>query len=213
MKIPFTQGQFLEVFKNYNNAVFPAQVLFYLIAVLVIYLIIKKPRTSGKVITYCLAFFWLWMGIVYHLIFFTTINKAAYLFGVLFILEAIFLLTYSYKLTYTFSFNVRSSISALLIFYALIAYPVIGIFLDHAYPYAPTFGLPCPTTIFTFGILLLAENKVTRILLVIPLLWSLVGTSAALNLDFYEDYGMLVAGVISAAFIFRSPKFRLSEYR
>jgi len=57
--------------------------------------------------------------------------------------------------------------------------------------------LPCPTTIFTFGVLLFANKKVPPHLLFIPLLWSVIGFTAALNLTIYEDIGLLVAGLIT----------------
>ena len=49
----------------------------------------------------------------------------------------------------------------------------------------PLFGVaPCPTTIFTIGMLLLARGGWVVWLSIIPLLWSLVGLAAALQLGF-----------------------------
>ena len=75
MKPPFTIEQFLEVFKNYNEGVFPMQILFYLMGIIAIYLALKPNAHSNKIISSIMAFFWLWMGVVYHLIYFTEINK------------------------------------------------------------------------------------------------------------------------------------------
>jgi hypothetical protein len=77
MKLPFTVQQFLEVFKDYNLAVYPMQVIFYVFAATVIFLLFKKSAPAGKIINGILSFLWLWMGIVYHILFFTAINKAA----------------------------------------------------------------------------------------------------------------------------------------
>ena len=66
----------------------------------------------------------------------------------------------------------------------------------HTYPSNPTFGLPCPTTIFTFGILIWTVKKIQIYVVIIPLLWSLIGFSAALNLGVKEDFGLLIAGVL-----------------
>jgi hypothetical protein len=66
----------------------------------------------------------------------------------------------------------------------------------------PVFGVaPCPTTIFTFGILLWTTDRVPKYLLVIPLLWALVGTFAALSLGIPEDYALPVAALISLALL------------
>jgi hypothetical protein len=72
---------------------------------------------------------------------------------------------------------------------------VLGQLSGHSYPYSPTFGLPCPTTIFTFGILLFADKKFNILLLLIPLIWSVIGFGAALNFSVFEDYGLLIAGI------------------
>ena len=48
IKTPFTLDQFLDVFKQYNEAVFPAQILFYLVALAAMYLAIKPTATSDR---------------------------------------------------------------------------------------------------------------------------------------------------------------------
>ena len=96
MKPPFTLEQFLTVFRNYNQQVFPMQAMFYLISAFAIYLIIKPNSKSNKIISIILAFLWMWMGFVYHIIFFITINKAAYLFGALFIVQGVLFLIFEF---------------------------------------------------------------------------------------------------------------------
>lgn len=59
----------------------------------------------------------------------------------------------------------------------------------------------CPTTIFTFGTLLWAENRVSVGLLLVPLGWSLLGTTAAVMLGMTEDLGLTGAVVIGTALI------------
>ncbi|MFZ2899375.1 MAG: DUF6064 family protein [Saprospiraceae bacterium] len=206
MKLPFTTEQFLEVFRNYNQTVFPAQIILYLLAGLALYFSFKKPApNSGKVIAAILAFFWLWMGIVYHLLFFTKINPAANVFGALFIVQGGLFFLYEFpkrRLSFSFRKDLRGWAGGALILFALVVYPVIGYFTGHVYPASPTFGLPCPTTIFTFGMLLWVERKPPVLVLVIPLLWSVVGFSAALTLGIMEDAGLLVSGLITAGLAF-----------
>lgn len=87
--------------------------------------------------------------------------------------------------------------------YALIFYPIIGTLAGHGYPNGPTFGLPCPTTIATFGFLLWVRGRVPWWLLVIPAAWSLLGFSAAFQLGMAEDYGLLVAGLVGTLAVLR----------
>ncbi|MFZ0750450.1 MAG: DUF6064 family protein, partial [Pyrinomonadaceae bacterium] len=76
--IPFTVDQFLNVFARYNEAVWPAQIVLYAIALCAIGLAIQRSSDFSRSIAFLLSVLWLWSGIVYHLIFFSRINPAAY---------------------------------------------------------------------------------------------------------------------------------------
>jgi hypothetical protein len=204
MKPPFTVEQFFEVFKNYNETVFPMQIIFYLISAVVIYLVIKPNPISDKIISIILSFFWLWMGIAYHLIFFTTINKAAYLFGGLFITQGILFLVFGVfqnKLSFNFNKDIYGITGISLIIIALVIYPIAGYFFGHIYPSSPTFGLPCPTTIFTFGFLLFNNKKCPVTIIIIPFVWAVVGFTAAIQFGVFEDTGLLVASLITTSLL------------
>jgi hypothetical protein len=88
MKLPFTTEQFLGVFTNYNETIFPLQILLYVFAGAIIYFVVRKRKGGNKRVNLILTFLWFWMGIVYHIVFFSTINKAAYVFGALFVVQA-----------------------------------------------------------------------------------------------------------------------------
>jgi hypothetical protein len=204
MSLPFSGEQFFSVFEKYNLSVWPMQVVLVLMAILAVILSIRKTDPSDKIIGMILGFLWLWIGIVYHLACFTTINKAAYLFGALYIIQGlIFILVGGLKSELSFKFQSKSYgiVGSLFILYALIIYPAVGYVLGHVYPQSPTFGLPCPTTIFTFGLLLWTEKAVPKYFLIIPLVWSIIGFGAALSLGVIEDYGLLIAGVLGSNLI------------
>jgi hypothetical protein len=205
MKTPFTVEQFLAVMGQYNQAVWPMQVIMYFLAVAALVMIFIKFKDADKILFGILSFFWLWMGIAYHLAFFTSINKAAFAFGGLFIIQGIlFMLQATRKDTPGMSFRINyfSATGILFIIYGLIIYPLLGPALGHSYPNAPTFGLPCPTTIFTFGILLLIHSRFPNYLLIIPLTWSIIGFLAAVNFGIFEDTGLLVAGIGGSVLLF-----------
>ena len=209
--IPFSIEEFLSVFEQYNLSVWPMQVFLYLLAVIALILVFIQKDQTNKVINSILAFFWLWMGIVYHLFNFSSINKAAYLFGVLFIVQG-GLFAYvgffrSEKLKYQFTLDFTTILGMLFILYALVIYPILAHSLGHIYPVTPTFGLPCPTTIFTFGILLFSIQRIPWYILLIPFLWSFIGFSAAMHLTIKEDFGLVVAGVLgTVALLFFKPR-------
>ena len=203
--LPFTIDQFFGVFEQYNQAIWPIHIFAYILGIAAIFLTVKKTRYSNQAISVILACFWAWMGIVYHLMYFRTINGAALGFGVLFIIQAIVWLVFGVirpKLSFQLNTNPYVLTGILLIVYAMLVYPILGTLLGHGYPRSPSFGVaPCPTTIFSFGLLLLTSAKVPKSVLVIPFLWSLLGFTASFLLGVHEDIGLVVAGVLSVGLL------------
>ncbi len=203
MKIPFTVEQFFDIFGSYNNAIWPSQIVAYILGIFVLALALRENRLSSRIISGILALFWIWMGVFYHIVQFSVINPAAWLFGIFYILQGLlfFLIgTILGRIVFRFILKPLPIIGGCFILYAMVVYPLLGISFGHSYPRSPMFGVaPCPTTIFTFGILLWAIKSVPVYLLVIPLLWSIVGMSAAVNLRVTQDYGLVVAGVLGTA--------------
>ena len=200
MRIPFTTDQFLDVFRQYNQAVWPAQWALHVLALIAVLLLFRDSRWAGRWISGVLAVLWLWMGAVYHLIFFRPINPAAIIFGALFVAQAALFAwagVWQGRLTFRARPEPTCVLAGLLLVYALVLYPMLGRALGHVYPAAPTFGLPCPTTLFTIGVLMLATPAVPRVLLLVPLLWVVVGTSGAVQLGMREDFGLLAAGLVA----------------
>lgn len=205
MRIPFTVEQFFDIFGTYNTAIWPAQVLAYGLGMVALALAFRESQMSTRIISGILALFWTWMGIFYHIVHFSVINPAAWIFGIAFVLQALLFLlvgTIFRRPAFRFTLKPLPIVGACFILYATVIYPLLGISLGHSYPRSPIFGVtPCPTTIFTFGVLLWASKPVPVYLLVIPLLWSIVGMSAAVNLRVPQDYGLLVAGVLGTVLI------------
>jgi hypothetical protein len=203
--LPFTIDQFFGVFAAYNVAIWPAQVVAYGVAALALWGIAAKRPWGGRVAASVLAIFWLWNGIAYQLLFFVAINPAAYLFGAAFILQGLLFLAYGViadRLALRFRGGWRGALALALIVYAAVAYEVLGHFTGHGWPRAPLFGVaPCPTTIFTFGMLMLSIRPLPAFLLAVPLLWAAVGSTGAVLLGVPEDLGLAVAGLIGAGLL------------
>jgi hypothetical protein len=203
--LPFTIEQFLGVFEQYNQAIWPMHIVDYLLGLAILALTITKIRFADQIISVILAGFWVWMGIVYHIGYFRIINPAALGFGLLFLVQGGLWLYYGVvrpKLAFHIGMNPYAVIGLVLIGYAMLIYPLIGTLLGHGYPHSPSFGVaPCPTTIFTFGLLLMTTTRVPRLVLVIPFIWALIGFVAALSLGIREDIGLLVAGALCVALL------------
>ncbi|MGC1172990.1 DUF6064 family protein [Polaromonas sp.] len=198
MQLPFTNEQFFGVFRLYNSTVWPAQVFLVLLAVLAIVFIALRRLWSGAAVSAVLALLWVWLGAAYHLAFFARINPVAYGFGALSIAGGLLFAWHGVicrRFEFAFDRSFRTALGIALLAFALVVYPVWSTLAGHGYPELPTFGLPCPTTIFTIGVLALASGARLRAVLAVPILWSLVGGQAAFLLDVKPDLGLLVAGV------------------
>jgi hypothetical protein len=205
LKMPFTVEQFFAVFGQYNTAIWPAQIIAFILGIAAIVFALRKSRHSSEMISGILSLFWIWMGFFYHIVFFRAINPIAFIFGLFFIFQGLLFLYTGIimkKLSFQYKNNASQIIGIFFIVYAMILYPLIGLSFGHTYPDAPMFGVaPCPTTIFTFGLLLLTIKKIPCYLLIIPFLWSVIGVSAAINLQVPQDFGLIVAGILGTFLI------------
>lgn len=213
MSLPFSADQFFQVFRLYNTSVWPAQIILYAIGATAIALALRGRRGDSRIVAAILAFLWLWMALVYHLAFFRGINPAAVLFAALFVAEALLLLWHGVwlsRLQFKFAYNHAAAIGAVLIMYAMIGYPLLGATLGQVFPAIPTFGVPCPTTIFTFGLLLWSASSIVPTIATIPILWAIVATQAALQLEVREDWGLTAAAVIVLGVLAARHRFHFS---
>ena len=209
METPFTTEQFFEVFEKYNASVFPAQIIFIGLGIAAMVYLHKSGKSGNSFITAFLASLWLWIGIVYHFGFFTSINKAAYGFGILFLLQGLFFVRELFKkrLEFGFKSNIQSRLGYIFIVFGLLLYPVIGYLLSGDLDTIISLGLPCPTTILTFGFLILADSHFPKYLLIIPTLWAIIGTFAAVNFGVYQDFVMPVAALIANVYLLKKIRY------
>lgn len=202
--MPFTIVEFFSVFAQYNEAIWPLQLVVYLAGAVAVGVVFWKSPPAAAIITLILAAMWAVNGIGYHWLFFADINPAARVFAALFVIQALGLVLSTLvfpDLRFAASGDARSAAGLVAIAFAAIVYPIWGWLAGHAYPSVPMFGVaPCPTTIFTIGILLLGTWQVTRWLLIIPVLWSAIGGSAAIFLGVPQDFGLIATLLISLAF-------------
>ncbi len=204
MKTPFTTEQFFQIFEKYNTSVFPAQIVILLLGLLMLWMAVSRKAGKDKTIAGILGGLWIWMGAVYQIGFFAVINPPAYAFGSLFILQGIFMMVESFgrkKLEFNYYGSLKNYLALFFIVFGLIVYPAISLFLAGRISHIISFGLPCPATIVTFGFFMLADKKFSRYLLIIPTLWALIGTTAAVNFGVYQDFILIVTAIVANIFI------------
>lgn len=199
--LPFTAQQFFDVFRNYNEAIWPAQFVLNAIAVIAALAAyranLRQSRRAAQTANVLIAILWLWTGVVYHGMFFRTITPAGGMFAAFFVAEAAVLLFSAWRVSpVSRASNASLAAGTALIAYALVLYPAIGFVLGQRYPEVPSFGAPCPMTIFTFGIICLLPLNVPRIAVVIPVLWAVLGLSAAVSFGVRQDVGLPASAAV-----------------
>lgn len=205
--LPFSQTQFFDVFETYNRAIWPVQIAAYVVAAIALWSALSRRDSAVRVGVMALALLWAWTGAIYHIGYFARINQAAWLFGLLFLVQAALLAVAAVRRDFAFAWRGPQATAAwALIAYAVALYPLLNAQLGHAYPRAPSFGVtPCPLTIFTFGFLLLSRDRVPWWLLAAPAVWSLIGGSAAVLLDVPADLALPVAAAVAVTLNMRKP--------
>ena len=197
MLIPFTRDQFFGAFSAYNQAIWPAQIGLLLGAVVIAGVAWRQepPRWTAL----ALSGLWIWTAAVYHIGFFVAVTSAAYLFAAGFAAQAALIAWHGPRMEKLQLGRPREpgarALGWALVLYGIVGYPVIALLAGQRYPAMPTFGAPCPATIFTLGVLCWTRRPIPWTLLAIPLAWSLIATSAALAFGVVEDLALPLAAV------------------
>ena len=201
--MPFTTETFLAIFRRYNQAIWPFQWVLYALAIVAVVAAVRGGRSSSRTASAILAALWVWVGAAF---FFPQANPVSTIYGLVFIAEG-FLIAWMGvarpKIEFVVRLDTAGVAGSLLIAYGLVLYPLLGYAVGHRYPDAPTFGVPCPTTIFTFGLLLWSGLPRARALFAIPALWAVLGISAAIQFGMLEDIGLVVAAAAALIIVLR----------
>ena len=204
MQLPFTTEQFFDLFVAYNEALWPAVVALWIASTVVVVLRLSARHQHDRWVSALLVGHWAWSALAYHMAFFTRINPAAWLFAALFLGQAVLFFRVGVvqrRLSFAPWGTAWAPLAWGLIVYSL-AYPAVNAFDHRSLLRIPTFGLPCPTTIFTAGVLMLATPRCWS-LSVVPVIWAVIGGSATLLLGVYADVALPVAGIALAIFSVR----------
>lgn len=212
----FTEAILLGGFAKYNNANWPMQIVAYLLVFIVLFFAIKRTRHSDRLIAAVLAFFWLWIGLRFWLPFSANMPPF-YAVAALFIIQGALFLVEVIKpsISYRISTDIYSLTGIVLILYAMVGFPVGAYLVGHIYPQMGMVGMfPCPTVLFTCGLLLCTNSKVQKYMLIIPLLWGFAGVYWT-TVGLVEGAGVVVGAVVATAMIvYRDSKaMEASAYR
>jgi hypothetical protein len=203
--MPFTTEQFFDVFREYNSSVFPFQIIIPVLSLVIIFILRLRNRNIVKITGGFLSLLWIWIGYIYHIRFFSGINNAAYIFGALFVIQGIlFFIEFIFrnKIELNFENKFNNYTAYILLLFGVILYPAIGLITGKSLDITITMGLPCPSVIYTFGILIFAGKSLPKYLLIIPVLWAFIGFFAALKFGVYQDIALPVSAILTITIIY-----------
>ena len=214
--LSFSIEKFYLVLESYNLAIWPIQVFAYILAGLSLFFIFKPTKYSSKIVLSILSFFWLFNGIVFGFIYWAPSHTFGYIFGISCVLQGLMFIHGIWKFDITTGYpNITDTlIGILFVLYAAVGYQILGYYLGHIYPvFFPVGLVPCPTTIFTFGLFLIISKKISVKYYIIPLIISLGGFMVVPK-GIYEDIGLIIVGILGTILIIRrNAQFKIKDIK
>lgn len=181
---------------RYNNHYRLMLPINYSLCIMAILALLRKTEYSSRIVTSVLAVLWLWTGVVFNGLVFSEISPRAVIFAAVFVVESMLLVFYGFyksELIFRVRADLIGAVGWASILYGLLGYPLIASLLGRGYPQSLVVGLaPCPTVVFTLGLLFWSERRLTKAILVIPLFYALVGGAMVSSKGIVEDLGMII---------------------
>ena len=197
--------QFFAMWAQANTALWPMDLLWYAAAIAAIILAIRPVRGSSRLIAAFLAIYYVWLAIVFFGIYYTPLNDHSPAFAAMFALGGVLFFVAGVirrDLEFQPKRDLLGVTGGVFILYAL-AYPLIDALTGHEFPAAPVFGVaPCPSAIFTAGLLLWTRPGMPMYVLVVPLVWLMAQAPAeALAMGVVADVARVPIGVVTTALL------------
>lgn len=195
--LPYTAEILFSSFAQYNAGLWPLPVLALALTLGAILLTLRPVRGGGRATGTLLAAAWLWTGIGWEIWYFARLNFAAPLYGALFVVEGLLLIWLVIRRRIAFRFRAGPfGSTGLALALVALAWPLIDRLFGQTFPTERVVGLaPAPTTVLTFGLLLLAEGRTRLHLAIIPLLSSLLAGATAWILWIPQDLALPAIGL------------------
>lgn len=176
--LPYGDDVLFALYRRFLLELWPIALPLAVLTVAALPAALRFGTAGARFAAIVMGFAWIWVGAVFHLQYFATINFAAPVYGWLFVLQGLLILGHGVRhprFTLTPTFGHRRASALLVITFAVIAYPVLDQ-LDgaSAWPLRLVALAPAPTALFTLGLLALAEQRIPTGLWIIPVGWSAV---------------------------------------
>jgi hypothetical protein len=195
-----------RIVEAYLARIWPAQIIFYVVAMLLTgWLLLKPGRVQSRLTKLYLSIAFAWNGVMFFIVLapgITGDSYGNYLFGTLFTVVALLFAVDLFRQRMEFlppTHGWRAYATWTMIGLVL-CYPLIGLALGHELTSLIVPGtMPCPTTAFALILLTTALPRVDRVAYVLLLLWAipLPPFIQIPKYGVYEDAVMFASGVYS----------------
>jgi Family of unknown function (DUF6064) len=214
--LPFSRSELLDGLARYNAVYWPVEIGAFALGIAITALLIRNSAAFMRTACLGLALMWIWTAIAYFWIEFANISRAGQFLAPFFVFQGLLLVKVGLsggKLRQQCRFDWPTTLGAVMIGFALLAYPLIGLFAGFDFASLPMFGVtPASLTLFTLGVFLMADRVFPRALWMLPLLWTIVGGAAALIFGFPQDLALLASAVLAVTAIWkRLPDEQLAQ--
>jgi hypothetical protein len=173
----FSREALYSVFESYNADIWPLQLVWAVLAVMVFLLLRRGDPGSQRIALGIFGGAWLWVALAFHLRYFLPINWAATYFAWLFVIEAVMLFSFA-MFGAPFAFDKRAQragteMVGIVLFVAAALVP-LGLLLGQGWRQTLLFGWgPDATALGTLGGLLAAKGRwaIRIVLMIPPIIW------------------------------------------
>ena len=195
----FSPRTYYRMFELYYDAIWPAPLIAFAVAVAIAVLLWRDDEKGGVIIATLLATSWLWVAVAFHLGRYATINWAARYFAALFIVQAALLVWHGVvrrRATVHRLGTHRRWLAPALLIAATVLPPLAGRAAGRTWSQVELFALtPDATVVATLALLLLSTPRASRVLVLAPLAWCVIGGATLWALGSREAWLLIVAGV------------------
>jgi hypothetical protein len=207
--------EFWRVMGAYGAAISPAQIIFYVAAILSVgWLFLKPGRIQNLCIKLYLALAFAWTSVAFYMIFARDMagdSHANYVFGAAFIVVSALFAVDVFRQRMRFSLPTVGwrKVATLVLMVLVFCYPLFGIAFGHGFTSLMTPGsFPCPTVALGLLLLTTALPQVNRVIYILLLICAIPFTPFVqiARYGVYEDTILLATGIYSLILLLRTRK-------
>ena len=196
----FSPRTYFRLHELFNADIWPLQLVAFVLGIGIVALAATTVRRSSSgVIALLLAACWLFVAWAWELRRYATINWAAIYFAAAFALQAILLVGAAFvgNLSLAGPRTSRTRIGVVVMLFAVLVQPFVGVLAGRTFWQSQFFGVaPDPTVVATLGALIAAQRS-SWILWVVPIAWCAISGAFASMMKLPDALVMPVAAVIA----------------